>query len=67
MGDLNEKASKKTALSSLPICNTCKNHINGLKCKAFDEIPDSILFGDNDHSKPLSGQKNNIIFEEKKV
>lgn len=65
MSDINEKVSKKTALNLLPICNTCKNHINGLKCKAFDEIPDSILFGDNDHSKPLKNQGNNFVFEKK--
>ncbi|CAB4218855.1 hypothetical protein UFOVP1596_47 [uncultured Caudovirales phage] len=46
-----------------PVCNKCKNHIDGLKCKAFDVIPDAIIFGDNDHSKPLPGQGNNIIFE----
>lgn len=46
-----------------PICNDCKNHIRGLKCKAFDMIPDEIFDGDNDHSKPLPEQENDIVFE----
>ena len=46
-----------------PICNQCRHFIDGLKCKAFDTIPDEILFGENDHSKPLKGQKNKIVFE----
>jgi hypothetical protein len=48
-----------------PICNNCKNKIDGLKCKAFDVIPDEIYDGENDHSKPLPGQKNDVIFEPK--
>lgn len=46
-----------------PICNSCKNHIKGLKCKAFELIPDEIIFGNNKHAKPLKRQKNNIVFE----
>lgn len=46
-----------------PICNQCKNYIDDLKCKAFTLIPDEILVGDNDHSKPLPGQRNKITFE----
>ena len=35
-------------------------------CKAFpDGIPYEISYGDNKHLKPLSNQKNDIIFEEK--
>jgi hypothetical protein len=41
-------------------------------CKAFpmDEdgdggIPDEILNGDNDHSRPLKGQQNDIVFEKR--
>lgn len=48
---------------NLSICNSCKNHILGQKCKAFDFIPDIILNGTNDHKKPLRGQKNKIVFE----
>jgi hypothetical protein len=47
------------------ICFKCKNfnQIAG-GCKAFpDDIPNEILSGENDHSKPLPEQKNNIIFE----
>lgn len=29
-------------------------------------IPDEIIFGENDHSKPLENQSNDIIFEELK-
>lgn len=33
-------------------------------CDAFnDQIPDEIAYGSNKHLKPISGQKNNIVFE----
>lgn len=33
-------------------------------CAAFpDRIPGEIAYGDNDHSKPLEGQGNDITFE----
>lgn len=54
---------KNNDVPNVPICNMCKNHFNGLKCKAFEIIPDEIIFGDNDHTKPLPNQKNDIIFE----
>lgn len=47
-----------------PICFKCKNFTPyGMGCKAFDDIPDEILLGEDDHSKPLEGQENNIVFE----
>jgi len=48
------------------ICIDCKN-FNGkeFNCKAFPEgIPIEIIDGFNDHSKPLSNQDNDIVFEE---
>lgn len=49
-----------------PVCFTCK-HFNLSKstCPAFpgEDIPDDILNGDNDHSKPLPDQKNKIVYE----
>jgi hypothetical protein len=55
----------ETTLTCLPICNTCTHHIEGLSCKAFDVIPDIILFGDNDHSKSLAHQKNDLVYQKK--
>ena len=48
-----------------PICFKCKHYnIDKGICSAFKkEIPDEIYIGDNDHSKPLPEQENNIIFE----
>lgn len=48
----------------VPICAKCK-HFNAEQwnCKAFKRIPIQILSGENDHSKPLPSQKNNIVFE----
>jgi hypothetical protein len=48
-----------------PICFDCIHYyIETGTCKAFpNKIPDVIYLGDNDHSKPLSGQKNDIVFE----
>ena len=49
-------------------CFNCKNKTNLYTstptCKAFPNgIPDEIYFGENDHSKPLPNQKNDITFE----
>ena len=44
------------------LCISCKHYELGRQCKAFEEIPDVIWDGNNDHSKPLPGQKNDIIF-----
>jgi hypothetical protein len=47
------------------ICFKCK-HFRAIAggCKAFgDDIPDEITSGENDHSKPLSFQENDIVFE----
>ena len=48
-----------------PICFSCKHfNVEESSCKAFGmNIPIEILNGDNDHSKPLEGQKNNIVYE----
>jgi len=55
------------------LCSKCKNYISNLKCFAFPNgIPNSIATGkingirliNNDHSKPLKNQKNDITFEE---
>ena len=53
-----------------PICKDCKhfreNEFDLLGCNAFPNgIPDAILQGFNDHSKPLPEQDNDIVFEEK--
>jgi len=48
-------------------CNHCKNFFKNDKpiasCTAFDNIPKEIISGNNQHTKPLSDQKNNIVFE----
>lgn len=51
-----------------PICINCKHYdLEKSTCSAFPEqIPDEIYLGDNDHSKPLPDQKNEIVFELKK-
>ena len=46
-------------------CKNCINYFGDLSCVAFDEIPEEILLGENDHSEPLPEQDNDIIFEEK--
>lgn len=46
------------------ICNICKHYNRNLTCKAFsDGIPIIIISGENNHSKPLKDQNNNIVFE----
>ena len=35
-----------------------------VNCKAFLKgIPDSIAYGENDHTKPLPDQENDIVYE----
>lgn len=46
-------------------CYECANYIGGLKCLAFDRIPNEILLDENDHSEPLPNQKNDIVYEPK--
>lgn len=45
------------------ICNSCKHRISGKKCKAFDVIPDDIIFGRLKHEKALPGQKGDYVYE----
>lgn len=42
----------------------CRHIIDLDKCKAFDFIPDEIWNGDNDHTRPYTGD-NGIQFERK--
>lgn len=47
------------------ICFRCKHfrEVDG-GCSAFPtNIPESILSGENEHSKPLKDQENDIVFE----
>ena len=62
----NEKIVATENTFYFPICNKCKHYKGWAKCTAFpDGIPDQILDGLNDHSKPLIGQGNRIVFEPK--
>lgn len=45
------------------ICINCKNYFGDLSCLAFDKIPNEIILGENNHTKVLKNQKNNIVFE----
>jgi hypothetical protein len=50
------------------VCFKCKNfrRFKG-GCLAFPNgIPDEITSGQNEHSKPLKGQRNKIVFEQMK-
>ena len=50
------------------VCFRCKNYrrFKG-GCLAFPNgIPDVIISGENQHSKPLKGQRNKIVFEQMK-
>jgi hypothetical protein len=49
-----------------PICFKCAHFdIETSLCKAFgkEDIPFEILSGDNNHTRPLPEQKNDIVFE----
>lgn len=45
-------------------CSLCENYLGDLTCQAFPNgIPEKILLGENNHSKPLKDQDNDIVFE----
>lgn len=44
-------------------CMECKHYLIDKECDAFKLIPDSIWHGENDHTKPLPNQGNDIVFE----
>ena len=47
------------------LCPRCKNYIGNLKCFAFSNgISNDIVIGENNHTKPLKGQDNDIVFEQ---
>ena len=46
-----------------PICINCENYKKESSCKAFKEIPSKIWSEGNDHTTPLEGQENEIVFE----
>lgn len=46
-------------------CINCMNYLGDLSCQAFKEIPEEILVGDNNHTKPLPDQDNDIVYEPK--
>jgi hypothetical protein len=51
-------------MSLKTLCISCKYYEGAFFCKAFPkEIPQQILTGENDHTKPLPNQKNDIVFE----
>ena len=54
------EASKREFV--FPVCNTCKNYLKDLSCRAFDRIPDEILEGRNDHSLSMTNDRG-IQFE----
>jgi len=63
MSDIVFKVTKEDINSFFPICNNCKNHLQGLKCLAFEIIPNNIISGESIHTIPLKNQSNNIVFE----
>jgi hypothetical protein len=47
------------------LCAHCKNYLGNIKCFAFPKkIPSEILYGKENHDKVISGQANNIVYEE---
>ena len=51
---------------SLPVCNKCKHHTDGVHCMAFPfpkRIPDDILFGKSKHLTRIDGQTGDFIFQ----
>jgi hypothetical protein len=63
----------KEELTDTWICLSCEHFVHsynaddgGPTCLAFlTGIPDEILHGENDHSKPLENQVNNLVYTER--
>lgn len=50
-----------------PLCKKCRHrHKSGHSCDAFEIIPMPIRGGEVRHTKPMFGQRNQIVFEPKK-
>ena len=47
---------------NIPACNKCIHYITDDRCDAFENIPNEILNGKNDHKKSFPGDKG-ILFE----
>ena len=51
---------------SISTCATCVHKYKYESgCPAFKEIPDSILMGENKHTRPLKNQDNDIVYAKK--
>ena len=46
-------------------CKSCANYLGNLSCIAFDKIPEAIMLGEIDHSEPIKGQYNDVVYEPK--
>lgn len=54
---------KKSNTQKSPCINCKFKYAGDSTCKAFpDGIPERILFGDNQHTKPLPEQSNSITY-----
>lgn len=51
------------------VCFRCKHWRDGADgCDAFPNgIPHEITSGENEHEKPLKGQENDLVFEERET
>jgi hypothetical protein len=58
------KFDDEMGLLSDPVYNRCIHHNQGtISCEALEEIPAEIHLSSNDHSVPLPGQGNAVVFE----
>lgn len=49
-----------------PICFGCKHYdLQSLRCPAFpdQDVPEDILLGEDDHTKPWPGQVGDTVYE----
>lgn len=56
--------SQNKIITEKNYCFLCKHYLLNSQCDAFiNQIPLEIIRGDNDHTKPLKEQENDIVFE----
>lgn len=62
MSAINETIGEVTEYMFTPKCCGCKHYLKHLSCKAFDIIPDNIVFNEIEHSVVIDGQKGDFVY-----
>lgn len=65
MSAIHEEIKEITEYMFTPKCCTCEHYLKHLSCKAFDSIPDNIVFNRIEHDKVIDNQQGEYIYKAK--